>query len=642
MGYLEYQKEELINLNRSLNKEYLRTNRAGSYACSTIINCNTRKYHGLLICPIKELLNQHHVLLSAVDETLKDEEQAFNLGIHKYPNEFNPLGHKYIKSFNADEIPCLTYRVGSIILQKEMLLVEEEERILIRYTVLEASRNFKMAIKPFLAFRNIHDLTYANHAANSKSTAIDKGVKIKLYDKFPFLHMQLSEKNEFVPAPDWYYNISYDKEKVRSDFYCEDLLVPGYFEVEMKKGSVVVFSAGTEVAKPTVLKKKFSSELNKKIPKNDFLSCLEGSAYQFISKNDDATEIVASFPWFGSWGRDSLIALPGLTLPFKNLDTYKNVLSTISSHISGFIYTNKGNIDHSDVESVDTSLWYINAVQKLLPHTTNTYIKKEHGKKIKEILDDISLGKNTNIYPHDNGLLFIPDPNKALTWMESTMNGEPVVKRYGYVVEINSLWYNAICFYLELFGNTKNEKWIELKKKIEKSFSEYFWNEECGCLADCNYNGNADFSIRPNQIFSASLPYSPLTELQKKKVVDIVQLNLLTDKGLRSLSPSHPHYVGSCEGNRNQRAYAYHQGTVWPWMLAPFAEAYLKINGKGGLSLIKRLFHGFESEMHNHGIGSISEVYDGNPPHRARGAISQAWSVAAVLELKMLIEEFES
>lgn len=642
MGYLEYQKEELINLNRSLNKEYLRTNRAGSYACSTVINCNTRKYHGLLICPIKDLHNQHHVLLSALDETLKLEGQVFNLGIHKYVNEFNPLGHKYIKSFKADLTPCITYRVGGIVLQKEILLVEEEERILIRYTVLEASGSFKMEIKPFLAFRNIHELTYANHAANARSTAIDKGVKVKLYDHFPFLHMQLSDKNEFVPAPDWYYKITYEKEKVRSDFYCEDLLVPGYFEVDLKKNSVIVFSAGTELAKPATLKSQFQSELAKKIPKSDFLSCLEGSAYQFIAKNGSDTEIVAGFPWFGSWGRDSLISLPGLTLPFNEVKTYKNVLSSISKHISGFIYTSKGNIDHSDVESVDTALWFVNAVQKLLPHSTNAYIKKEYGKKIKEILEDISLGKNSNIYPHDNGLLFIPDPNKALTWMESTINGVPVVKRYGYVVEINSLWYNAICFYLELFGDAKNEKWIELKHKIEKSFSEYLWDESKGYLADYSYNGVADYSIRPNQIFSASLPYSPLTEIQKKSVVDIVQLNLLTDKGLRSLSPSDPNFVGMCEGDRAQRAYAYHQGTVWPWLLAPFACAYLKINGKGGLSLIKRLFHGFESEIHNHGIGTVSEVYDGNPPHQARGAISQAWSVAAVLEMKMLIEEFES
>lgn len=641
MGYLEYHKEELINLNRSLKKEYVRTNRADTYACSTIINCNTRKYHGLLICPIKDLGNGHFVLLSALDETITHEGQSFNLGIHQYQNEFNPLGHKYIKSFNGDIIPTITYRVGNIILQKEFLLVEDEERALVKYTVLESQGSFTFSIKPFLAFRNIHELTYANHSANGRSTSIEKGVKVKMYEGFPFLNMQLNKANEFIPAPDWYYGVCYEKEKIRSDFYTEDLMVPGYFEIELKEGDSLIFSAGTSEIKTSVLAKKFETEKKKKIVKSSFEECLKASAKQFIIRKNGKTEIVAGYPWFGNWGRDSLVALPGLTLAFGDVKTYKDILTSISENVSGYIYTNQGNIDHSESESIDTPLWFIHAVQNLLPHSSKVAIKKDFGKKIEEILEDISLGKNQNIYPHDNGMLFMPDPNKALTWMESNIHGTPVVKRYGYAVEINCLWYNAICFYLELFGEKGNEKWVEIKDKIKTNFIPIFWNKEKEYLADFHYNGYSDFTIRPNQVFATCLPYSPLEDIQKRKILELIQANLLTDKGLRSLSPSDSNFLGTCEGDKFHRASAYHQGAVWPWLLAPFAAGYLKINGKAGLSLIKRLYRGFESEIHNHGIGSISEIYDGNPPHQSRGAVSQAWSVGAILQLKMLIDEHD-
>lgn len=647
MGYLDFTKEDVINLNNSLNREYIRTNRAGSYASSTIINCNTRRYHGLLVSPLYELDGNNYVLLSSVDETVIQHGSEFNLGIHKYPGEFNPTGHKYIKQYSNDPSPSLTYRVGGVILKKEIILVEEDERVLIKYTLVEANSPTILKIKPFLAFRNVHELTHANLEVNKKVTDIENGISSKLYSPFPALHMQLSKKNEFIPVPDWYMSVEYEKDFEKGEDYHEDLFVPGYFEFSIKKGEEIVFSAGLSEIKTATLKKKFHSEITKRIPRDNYENNLLNSAQQFISKKGSKTKIIASLPGFGNWGRDSLIALPGLTLAVDDVKTCKAVIDTMLEDISGYVFKSEGNIDHANAESIDTPLWFIKTIQAYADYTGNyTAIKKAYWSKITEILSIYKNGSNHNVIMHDNGLLFLPNEHKALTWMDATIDNQPIIKRFGYVIEINALWYNAIKFALELAEKTNIKKfiseWAETANKTESSFEDIFWYEEGRYLADFNSPSHKDLSVRPNQLFAVSLKYSPLSETKKHDVLNIIQNELLTPKGIRSLSPKNEGYKGECSGSKKDRATAYHQGSVWPWLLAPFAEAYLGLHGKSGYTTVKRIYEGMENEMSDHGLGSISEIYDGNPPHKPRGGISQAWSVAAILRIRRLLQEFET
>ncbi|MFQ3579632.1 MAG: amylo-alpha-1,6-glucosidase, partial [Bacteroidales bacterium] len=360
------------------------------------------------------------------------------------------------------------------------------------------------------------------------------------------------------------------------------------------------------------------------------------------------TEIIASYPWYGNWGRDSLIALPGLTLCLGDIKTCNEVLSTIANQISGITYTNIGNIERHNVESADTPLWFIWAVQQYAYHIKNFKdVNKKFYNKIIEILNEYKKKKNPSILMHENGLLFLPDSEKNLTWMDAQVNGKNVLTRYGYVVEINSLWYNAVCFlleYAEAIGDKNIKKeWESFPLQIEKSFNTIFWSPEKQYLADYVDNTKKDFTVRPNQLFAVSLPYSPLSdENRKKAILDVIEKELLTPRGIRSLSPMHPLYKGTCEGTKQDRDYAYHQGSAWPWLLGHFIEAYLKLHQRTGYKLAKKIYENFEPEIRNHGLGSISEIYDGNPPHEPRGSISQAWSVAELLRIKYMIDNLDN
>ena len=643
MGYLEFQKQEVTNLSLSLKQEFLRTNRAGSYACSTIINCNTRKYHGLLVCPLKELNNEHFVLLSSLDETVIQHNTPFHLAIHKYINDYSPLGHKYIESYKNDPTPTLTYRVGGVILQKEMLLVEEEERILLKYTLLKANSKTTLQLRPFLAFRNIHELTNANMNAKTKYNTIENGISTQLYQDFPHLAMQISKKNEYISAPNWYNNFEYTKEKERGFACVEDLLTPGYFEFTIKPGESVIFSAGLEEIKTSSLKKLFDTEIEKRTPRNTFENCLRNASQQFISRKNNKTEIIASFPWPGKWERDRKNAIPRIKITLGDLQTCQDVLDTISEEINGYMYKNVGNIEHSNVESIDTALWYIRAVQHFAKHSPIANIKKRYAKKIREIIEAYKSGENNLIVMHDNGLLYLNNENKALTWADAKINGKPVVPRWGYVVEINSLWYNAVKFALNIITDKKfQDDWSSIPETIENSFTPTFWDDSYKYLADYVTHDYKDFSVRPSQVFAASLPFSPLKDdMQKHAILEIIKKELLTPRGIRTLSPKNPLYKGECKGTIQERDIAYHQGSVLLWFLAPYAEAYLGLHGRSGLTEIKRIYEGLENALLTHGVGTFSELYDGNPPHEGRGAISQAWSVAAVLRIKKLIDNFE-
>ncbi len=644
MAYLEFTKQDVSNLPEALKKEYIRTNRAGSYASSTIVNCNTRKYHGLLVCPLPEIDNRTYVLLSSLDETVIQHNTPFHLAIHKFPSEYSPLGHKYEESFSNDPIPTFTYRVGGVQLKKEIILIAGERQVLVRYTLLKATSKTTLQLRPFLAFRKVHELTHENYDVNTRYVLKTQGVAVKMYTPFPELNLQISKKNEFVSAPDWYNNFEYPKEQERGFEYHEDLYTPGYFELDIKEGETIVFSASLNEALPKKLPELFEKEVNNCDPNDTFEHCLANSARQFLLRNDGQTRILASLPWSGDWGRDAMVALPGLTLMRGAFDTCEEVLNTFTKEISGNVYKSIGNIEHANVESIDTALWYIRSVQQFNWNTKDIEkTRKLYAAKVEEILETYMSGVNEDVQMHENGLLYLPNPNKTLTWVDAKVNGLPLIYRYGYVVEINALWYNAICFALELITKkTFQSKWKNIPALIEKSFVETFWSKEKGYLADTNIHGVQDFTVRPSQIFGASLPFSTLNDVQRQSVLEVVRKELLTPKGIRTLTPQSPDFIGEVVGTIGERDRAYHQGGVLLWLLAPYAEAYLKLHGNSGVAEVRRIYQGLEDEMFQHGVGTMSEVYDGNPPHTPRGAISQAMSVAAVLRLKKLIENFEA
>ena len=646
MSYLRFDKSQLINLEYSLGKEILRTNRAGSYASMTIIGCNTRKYHGLLVCPVDQLDGERHVLLSSLDETVIQHGKEFNIGIHKYEGDnYEPKGHKYVRDFEAETIPVTIIRVGGVVLRKERLLVENDEQILIKYTLLEAHSPTILRFKPFLAFRNIHALSKSNLIANTKSEFVPNGIKSKLYNGYPYLHMQFSKSVDFIPVPDWYYNVEYLEEQKRGYDYKEDLFVPGYFELPIKKGESVVFSGSTKEVNPNSITRRFTAELKKRVPRDDFKNCLINSAQQFIVRKKGETQIIAGFPWFDCWGRDTFISLPGLTLSIDDPKTFLQVTDTEVKKLKGGLFPNMGSGEDAAYNSVDAPLWFFWAIQQYVDYAgSEMSVWKKYSGHMKAILAAYREGASFNIRMQENGLIWAGEEGKALTWMDAVVNGYPVTQRKGFAVEINTLWYNAVKFALELAEKAGDKKfvkeWENMPEKIKESFRIVFCDPDKAYLADYVDGDYKDWSVRPNQIFAVSFKYSPLDNDKKKQVLDTVRKELLTPRGLRTLSPKNPDYKAVYEGNQEQRDKAYHQGTVWPWLLGHFCEGYLKLHKKSGIGFVRQLVEGFEEVMSEHGIGSISEIYDGNPPHLPRGAISQAWSVAEILRILTMLEKY--
>jgi predicted glycogen debranching enzyme len=643
MSYIKFEKGQIVNLEFSLSRELIRTNRAGSYASTTIVECNTRKYHGLLVCPVDELGGGRFVLLSSLDVTVLNNNQSFNIGIRKYKGDyFSPKGHKYLEDFSTEVIPSRLFRVGNVLLKMERLLVHNEEQLLVRYTILEATEKMKLQIRPFLAFRSIHELTHANLAANTKIEPVKNGIKSKLYDGFPWLNMQFSTNAEFIHVPDWYLGVEYIEEQKRGYDYSEDLFTPGFFELEAKKGDTIVFSASTKEENPAGFKAKFSKTIDGKIPRDNFIDCLKNAAQQFVEKRGGDTLIIAGYPWFGAWGRDTFISLPGIALARHKLALYSDVLDTQVKRMRDGLFPNMGTAGHYAFNSVDAPLWFFWTLQQYVLNGGTDWCER-YGEAAKSIIRAYRNGTAYNIMMRDNGLVYADAPGKSLTWMDAVVNGVPVTQRRGYAVEINALWYNAVCFTIEMAKAEKDRKFVkefeDLPELIKKSFLELFWDDKTGYLADyVNDEEGRNFFKRPNMVIAVSLPYSMLDKEKMKKVLDIADKELVTPRGLRTLSPGNKFYKGIYCGNQEERDNAYHQGTVWPWLLGPFCEGWLKVYGKSGVSKIRKLIYGLEDCMGEHGITTLSEIHDGDPPHTPRGAISQAWSVGEVLRIIDILE----
>ncbi len=645
MSVLEFDKTQLGNLEYSLRREMLATNRAGGYMSTTLVGCNTRKYHGLFVAPVIEGDEHDYVMLSSLDETIIQHEQAFNLGIHRYPGVYEPKGHKYLVDFHYTPTPSLTYRVGGVLLRKELLWIHAHPQLLIRYTLLEASSPTTLRLRPFLAFRDKHTLGKANFYADGHSYPVPGGVRNRLYEGFPWLYLQVdSDAAEFVAAPDWYYNFEYDEERARGYDYLEDLLTTGYFEVPITRERPIVFSCSIEAARSAAaLDDLFEEELARRSDKRDFLSCLRHSARQFIVRRGDRTEITAGYPWFGRWGRDTFIALPGITLTQGDVTSCTEALDTLTAQMHEGLFPNLG----SAYNSVDAPLWFFWTLQQLAEHLPEEQIWTRYGRAMRTILDSYRRGIGDNLAMREDGLIRASHPQYAMTWMDAVVDGHPVTGREGCQVEVNALWYNAVCYTLSLAERYGDEafaaRWRDLPARIREAFMAAFWDENRSYLADyMTDGGERNTDIRPNQVIACSLAYKIPDEAQQLAILSTVKQHLLTPRGLRTLSPRNPKYKGRYEGNPAERDRAYHQGTVWVWPLEHYVRAWFDLRGEAFLPEAEHLLAGFEEDLDSYGIGSLPEIYDGDPPHTQRGAISQAWSVGAVLRIREMIDRMQA
>lgn len=644
MSYLQFDKTLMTNLEEALKKEVLRSNRSGAYSCSTILDCNTRKYHGLLVVPVPELDDENHVLLSSLDATVVQHGAEFNLGLHKYSGDnFSPRGHKYIRDYDCQQVPTTIYRVGGVILKREQVFQHFEDRVIIRYTLLEAHSKTTLRLQPWLAFRSVREFTHENARASRDYHPVKNGIKTCMYQGYPELYMQLSKKAEWVFRPDWYRGVEYPKEQERGYASNEDLYVPGYFEFDIKKGESVIFSAGLSEIKPTELKALAEFEVNIRTPRDNFYHCLVNSAHQFLNYSDGETYVLAGYPWFKCRARDMFISLPGLTLTNNEIEHFEQVMATAEKGIREFMEGKPLSVHIYEMEHPDILLWAVWCIQQYGKLVSIKGCIEKYGALLHSIMEYLIAGKHPNLYVHDNGLVYSNGRDRAITWMNSSAGGHPIVPRSGYIVEFNALWYNALLFSAQVYRQMNDEANAEaleqLAEKTKVSFINTFLNEH-GYLLDYVDGTMMDWSVRPNMIFACAFDYSPLDAKQKKGVLDMCTKELLTPKGLRSLSPKSGGYNPMYVGPQVQRDYAYHQGTAWPWLAGFYMEACLKVYGRSRVSFVERQLVGYEEELFYHCIGTIPELFDGNPPFHGRGAMSFAMNVAEIMRVVKLLDKY--
>lgn len=645
MSYIEFDKTKLINLEFMLEREIVRANRGGSFACQTIVGCNTRRQHGLLIVPQPAIDGEKHILLSALHETIIQHDADFNFGIHRYKDGHNfPKGHKYVRHFSTDPNPVTIYRVGDVMLQKEMVFSSTKSQILFKYTLLSANSETKLRFRPFLAFRNINHLSKHNEYADTSFQEVKNGTKWKMYQGYSELHFQFSKKAEYFHVPDWYFNIEYFKEIEAGYEALEDLYVPGFFEIPIKKDESIYISVSLEELNPSEFEKTFIHEVNARIPRINFIQNLRNSALQFIQKSDNECEIIAGYPWYDRMGRDTFMSIPGLLVVNGDFKMARMVFDTMIKQMKNGFFPNIGKQQKTDYRSADISLWFIWALQQYALYTGEEKdIWKAYSKTIKKILNSYRSGNENGIHMTDKGLIHGHLHGKALTWMNTIIDGWPVNPRYGLCVEVNALWYNALSFSLELAEKFKDYdfvlEWKETVEAIPAHFKETFWNKEYGYLCDSVFNDVKDWRVLPNMLLASSLPYSPVSIKIQQLIVEKVKTELLTPRGIRTLSPTDAEYKGFSGGNAIERDISRHKGSVFPWLLCHYAEAYLKIYQQSGIAHIQNILQSFEETITEHGVGTISELYDGDPPHTANGAMSSALSVAEILRMGFIINK---
>lgn len=647
MSYLKFDKNLLINLEQSLRLEVLRTNQSGAYHCTTIVGANTRKQHGLLVIPVPEIDDNSHVLLSSLDETVIQHGAPFNLGLHRYSGGvYSPNGHKYIREYDCERVPTHTFRVGGVILKREKIFITNENRILIRYTLVDAHSKTTLQFRPFLAFRNANDLCVENQVASRDYKEVSNGISTCMYDGYPELFMQVNHKPKFVFDPHWYKGIEYIKDLERGIPYTEDLYVPGYFEVDMKKGDTIIFSAGVSEVNTRQLTKMYEDEIKTRTPRTSFYNCLKNSAKQFYMTNADGHYLFAGYPWFKVRARDEFIALPGCTLSNHHRPDFEAIMDTAKEAFTRWMETGEPDKHLQGIDLPDVPLWAAWAIQRYSHDTDVPAARERYGELVAQLIDFIIDGKHPNLQVDDNGLVRTDGTRQPMSWMDSARpDGTPLIPRTGYLVEFNALWYNALMFLLQMYADDKQmqsrvERWQKISDAYAESFAPTFLNDY-GYLYDYVNGSYTDLSVRPNMVIAVGVDHTPLDRRQRKRILDFITRELLTPKGLRTLSPNSYGYNPWYVGNPEQREKAYYSGSARPWLMGFYCHAYVKVFGIGGLSFVNRMMIGFEDEMSQGAIGTLSELYDGNPPFIGRGAVSFAANVGEILRVLRLLKNLD-
>lgn len=660
-----FDKAACQNTRRALRREWLLTNRLGDYSGSSILCCNTRKYHGLLTVNTPQ---GRHVLLSTLEESVSGGGREFFFSTRQHPGTLFPHGHEYLEGFYLDQWPRSVYRAGEVTLSREMLLAREQSRLVLRYEVAGPGGTppLTLRIKPLLAFRSFHALTRANPLLRQDTTPVPGGFGIRPYESLPPLYVQAmgspapgngkkAGDEVFFPAPDWYRDVIYFEERERGFDDAEDLFMPGVLEIPLPplpKGGCVYVSAGTEPCLADldeVWQEQSRERLRAHKAGRGLVGHLTQAGEQFcIETPSGRPTVIAGYHWFDDWGRDTLISLPGLAFHAGRADFGLRVMAELARHIRDGLTPNmfSESGDHA-YNSVDASLWYAFALQHLLAAIPDglAWVRQHAWEALKNIIKGYRRGPGMGIFVDAEGLLHAGDAQTQLTWMDAQVRGVPVTPRHGCPVEVNALWYNTLAL-ADNLAQAFHEPELAGEGQLAAmrgAFLRRFWTtDDGGRLGDVWRDGVLDRSVRPNQILAVSLPHAVLADEYRAQVVECVRNRLLTPYGLRSLAPDDPAYKGRYEGGPESRDAAYHQGTVWPWLLGHYADALLHtawdVDGAvlGLLGAIKPLFCRHLAEG---GLGGISEVFDGSPPYGPGGCITQAWSVAECLRMLKRLKE---
>ena len=639
-----------------VSREYLLTNGRGGYASSSLADCHTRKYHGLLALPLANL-HQAYLLLSKVETSLAIGSKQYDLSLNRFPGTYFPEGYKYIKSFVYEDYPQTTYLIEEegVCFSKSILMKRGEDAVYLHFSLEDAPKALVVKLAPFLAYRPIHGLAHQNIDIRPRTYFEPNGFKIDPYPGLPALFLQTSKLSTFFPSPDWWRNFEYIEEERRGYEYREDLFCPGIFEVKLKKGESFGLRAGLNSLDPVKIKNGFQEELKRlKQEHSQYTSSSEPLSTLKIQTRhyvlDEPAAVLAGYPWFcNEWGRDTFIALPGLLLATGNYGKAFDILSRFASLEKDGLLPNtlepvQGKASYN---AVDVPFLFCLAVQRYVHKSgERQQVASKLIPKVISILNTFIEGRCPVARLKENGLLYAGNQLSQLTWMDASIAGLPVTPRAGAPVEVNALYYNALCFVLEewapLLDTPKKEAFLKMRRLFESNFSKLFWNEERGCLYDVvREDGKGDASIRPNMLFAIGLPYTCLDESKALQVLEVVKNHLLTPYGLRSLAQSDPVFCPQYAGSQEERDRAYHQGVIWPWLLGIFWDA-LKKNSPdrraAGIYLRHSLAPLWNEHLTEGCLLQISELFTPLIPHLATGCPAQAWSLAEVVRVLDEIE----
>ena len=643
---IQFQRDICDNLETALRREWLESNGIGGFASSTIVGLNTRRYHGLLVAATHPPVGRM-VLLSKLEETLWIEGQAFELSANRYPGAVHPQGFRYLKQFRLEPFPVFTYEVDGIEIEKSVFMVQGENSTVVQYAVKTATaKTLSLEVRPLIAFRDYHSTTHENGALNAAVELAPGLATVTPYQGLPSMHLA-HNATDVQSGGGWYRNFEYDAERERGLDFSEDLFSPMALRFDLRGQAEAVVIASTEkrdCAQASLYRgqamarsraARASSPVN-----DDFAQTLSSAAEQYVVSRGDEKTVIAGYHWFSDWGRDTMIALPGLTLPTGKLDVARSILRTFAKHVDQGMLPNRfpDAGETPEYNTVDATLWFFEATRAFLEYSGDEgFVLGELYPVLSDIIAWHVRGTRYGIKVDASGLLASGEPGVQLTWMDAKVGDWVVTPRRGKPVEIQALWYNALCIMENLAARAGDEasqkRYRGMATVASWSFNRLFWNEKEGCLFDVTNGAPPDPAIRPNQIFAVSLPYTMLAADRARAVVEKVREHLLTPYGLRSLAPSDPQYRGRYTGGPAERDAAYHQGTVWPWLMGPFITAYVRINGGSAEARAQAAdwLQPLQKHLSDGGLGHISEILDGDAPQRPCGCIAQAWSVAEIL-----------